>query len=67
MAQPVQINRKVTLSASNNQYLQYPVSGTMEVVEYAVDGSIIWGTFREDTPGACAVVVRNIQTLPAPQ
>lgn len=62
MSQPVDLNRKVVLTSSSNQYLHYPVAGTLEAAEIGVDGSIIWATFRGEQKGACPVVVRNIQT-----
>lgn len=62
MSQAVSLNRKVVLTSSSNQCLRYPVAGTLETAEIGVDGSIIWATFRDEQKGACAVVVRNIQT-----
>lgn len=62
MAQPINLNREVVLLSSSNRYLHYPVTGTLETAELAVDGSIIWATFRSEQKSACAVVVRNIQT-----
>lgn len=62
MAQPIALNKKVVLLSSSNRYLHYPVVGTLETAELAVDGSIIWATFRGEQKGACPVVVSNIQT-----
>lgn len=59
MTTPVRINKQVVLQSSDNQYIQYPAHGVIEDVEYAVDGSIIWGTFRLNGT-SCPVVVREI-------
>lgn len=56
------ISKPVTLVASSNKFLQYPVAGVLETAEFGVDGQIIWATFRQNKPNACAVMVRQIET-----
>lgn len=59
MAAAVKLNRTVTLLSSSNTYLQYPVTGTLEMAEFGTDGSMIWATFRANGTGG-PVDIRNI-------
>lgn len=53
----------VTLENSDNQYLDYPCTGKLELFETGADGSLILGVFRRlrvDKKGFdCPVEVRN--------
>lgn len=41
---------KVTMLASDNTYLTYPVDGEIELLELGTNGSIIHAVFRRSNP-----------------
>lgn len=54
----------VTLTKSDNQYIEYPSQGWLELFELGVDGSVIVGVWRGLMPTGCAsapVEVRNVE------
>ena len=54
----------VTLIKSDNQYLNYPCQGKLELFETGGDGSLITGVWRgkiSDGKYNCPVVVRNCE------